>query len=354
MAFITDTCSNPNKMKHFRLFATVLLGAFLIAGCSRQTRTAHSPSDPLPSWNPGVTKTAIMEFVDASCEKLGEKFIPVADRVAVFDNDGTLWAEKPLYFQFYFAMDRVRQLAPEHPEWKTEQPFKAILDNDMETFASLGNGALTKMLVTANSGTTSAEFNQIVTEWFRKAEHPTYQRPFKDLVYQPMLELLNYLRDHQFKTFIVSGGGIEFIRDFSEDVYRIPKDQVVGTTMRTQFELKGDKAVIMRLPELDFYNDKEGKPVAIDKYIGRRPVFCAGNSDGDLQMMQYTASGDGPRFMLYVHHTDGEREWAYDRESSVGRLDKGLDEAMQRGWILADIKSDWKVVFPYELGEDPE
>lgn len=321
----------------------------LLAGCVQVAEQQDQVSDPLPSWNEGAVKTAINDFVESSVDPQGEGFITKPDRIAVFDNDGTLWAENPLYFQFYFAMDRIREMAPEHPEWNDMQPFRAVIEGDTETLMSLGSEALTKMVVTAHTGTTSDEFNSIVKHWIETARHPTLDRPYTDLVYQPMLELLDYLRANGFKTFIVSGGGIDFMRVFTEEVYGIPEDQVVGTSMKTEFVWDGDEGEINRLPELNFFNDKEGKPVAIDRHIGRRPVFCAGNSDGDLAMMQYTASGGGPRFMLYVHHTDGEREWAYDRESHVGHFDKGLDEAREKGWTLVDMARDWRVVFPFEL-----
>jgi len=328
------------------LLVTAIL---LMAGCTQVAEQQDQVSDPLPSWNEGAVKTAIRDFVKSSVDPQGEGFIPGPDRIAVFDNDGTLWAENPLYFQFYFAMDRIREMAPEHPEWNDMQPFRAVIEGDNETLMSLGNEALTKMVVTAHTGTTSDEFSSIVKHWIETARHPTLDRPYTDLVYQPMLELLDYLRANEFKTFIVSGGGIDFMRVFTEEVYGIPEDQVVGTSMKTEFIWDGEEGHIKRLSELNFFNDKEGKPVAIDRHIGRRPVFCAGNSDGDLAMMQYTASGGGPRFMLYVHHTDGNREWDYDRESHVGHFDKALDEASEKGWTLMDMARDWKVVFPFEL-----
>jgi hypothetical protein len=248
-------------------------------------------------------------------------------------------------------MDRVKDLAPQHPEWKTEQPFKADLDNDMGELMKYGEHGLLQIVMTTHAGNTTEEFEGIVKEWLSTARHPRFDRPYTDLVYQPMLELNMYLQNNNFKTFIVSGGGIEFMRPWVEQVYNIPRDQVVGSSIKTEFLIEEGEPVIRRLPEIDFIDDKEGKPVGINRFIGRKPVFCSGNSDGDLAMMQWTASGEGKRFMLYLHHTDSIREWAYDRDSSVGRLNKGLDEAEAKGWTVINMKEDWKFVYPYELKE---
>ena len=302
--------------------------------------------DPLPSWNEGKTKVAIINYVNDVTNIESESFIPVSERIATFDNDGNLWSEQPAYFQLFFAIDRIKALAPDHPEWKTQQPFKAVLDDDMKELAKHGEHGLLELVMASHAGMTTAEFEQIVKDWLATAKHPRFERPFTDLVYQPMLELLQYLRDNEFKTFIVSGGGIEFMRPWVEEVYGIPPDQVVGSSIKTEFDYNNGNPVIRRLAEIDFIDDKEGKPIGIHKFIGQKPVFASGNSDGDLQMMQWTASNKHKSFMLYLHHTDAEREWAYDRNSHIGKLDKGLDEAHEKGWTVVDMKNDWKVIYP--------
>ena len=308
-------------------------------------------TDPLPSWNEGVTKTAIIDFVTDVTKAESENFIDIADRIATFDNDGNLWSEQPAYFQLFFAIDRIKALAPQHPEWKTEQPFKAVLENNMEELAQQGEHGLVELVMASHAGNTTEEFEAIVKEWLATAKHPRFDRPYTDLVYQPMLELLDFLRANDFKTFIVSGGGIDFMRPWVEEVYGIPRNQVVGSIIVKEFVNEDGNPVIKRLGKLEFNNDKEGKPIGIQKFIGRKPVFASGNSDGDLQMLQWTASGDGLRFMLYLHHTDSIREWAYDRESHIGRLDKGLNEASEKGWTVTNMKDDWKVIYPFELAE---
>jgi len=308
-------------------------------------------TDPLPSWNEGVTKTAIIDFVTDVTKAESENFIDIADRIATFDNDGNLWSEQPAYFQLFFAIDRIKALAPQHPEWKTEQPFKAVLENNMEELAQQGEHGLVELVMASHAGNTTEEFEAIVKEWLATAKHPRFDRPYTDLVYQPMLELLDFLRANDFKTFIVSGGGIDFMRPWVEEVYGIPRDQVVGSIIVKEFVNEDGNPVIKRLGKLEFNNDKEGKPIGIQKFIGRKPVFASGNSDGDLQMLQWTASGGGLRFMLYLHHTDSIREWAYDRESHIGRLDKGLDEAKEKGWTVINMKEDWKVIYPFEFAE---
>src|SRR5262245_36755623 len=309
---------------------------------------AQAQKDPLPSWNEGTAKKSIVEFVKAVTAKGGKDYVAPAERVATFDNDGTLWAEQPLYFQLLFAMDRVKALAPGHPEWKDREPFASLLKGDVKGALAGGEKALVALVTATHSGMTTTEFEQIVKDWLATARHPRFQRPYTDLVYQPMLELLAYLRDNDFKTFIVSGGGVEFMRAFAERVYGIPPEQVVGSTGRQRFEVRDGKAILLKLPAVDFIDDKEGKPVAIQKFIGRRPILAFGNSDGDQQMLQWTAAGPGPRLMGLVHHTDGTREWAYDRQSHVGRLDKALDEARARGWTVVDMQRDWRIVFPFE------
>ncbi len=340
-------------MKHPIFFlsfvALIVTLGIVAAGCARQgdvTPVLEAVVDPLPSWNEGATKRSITEFVARVTDPASPAFVPEAERIATFDNDGTLWSERPAYFQLLFAIDRVKALAPEHPEWKTKQPFKAVLDGDMEALAAGGEHGLLELVMATHAGMTTVEFEAIVRDWLATARHPTTDRPYTEMVYQPMLELLDYLRANGFKTFIVSGGGIEFMRPWTEEVYGIPPEQVVGSSIKTSFEMRDDGPVLVRLPELDFIDDKEGTPVGIHSHIGRRPIAAFGNSDGDLQMLQWTAAGDGLSFCLYVHHTDAEREWAYDRDSHIGRLDKGLDEAAKRGWTVVDMKNDWKVVYP--------
>jgi phosphoglycolate phosphatase-like HAD superfamily hydrolase len=275
-------------------------------------------------------------------------FVPAPQRIATFDNDGTLWAEQPMYSQLLFALDRVKALAPQHPEWKDKEPFASLLKGEVKAALAGGEHAALEIVMATHAGITTAQFEQIVKDWIASARHPVTGRPYTRMVYQPMLELMSYLRANGFKTYIVSGGGIEFMRPWTEAVYGIPPEQVVGSSIQTQYELQDGKPVLMRLPKIDFIDDKAGKPVGINQHIGRRPLAAFGNSDGDLQMLQWTMAGEGPRFALFVHHTDAEREWAYDRESSVGKLDKGLDEAKARGWTVVDMKKDWKRIYPTE------
>jgi len=305
-------------------------------------------ADPLPSWNDGNAKRSIAAFVDKVTTSGSPDFVPPAERIATFDNDGTLWAEKPVYFQLLFALDRVKELAPQHPEWKDKEPFASLLEGDVKGALAGGDKALLEIVMATHAGMTTTEFETIVKDWIATARHPETKRPFTEMVYQPMLELLAYLRANGFKTFIVSGGGIEFMRPWSEAVYGVPPEQVVGSSIKTRFEMRDDGPVLVRLPEVSFIDDKEGKPVGINSHIGRRPVAAFGNSDGDLQMLQWATAGQGARFALLVQHTDAEREWAYDKDSSVGRLDKALTEANAKGWTVVDMKRDWKVVYPPE------
>jgi phosphoserine phosphatase len=304
--------------------------------------------DPLPSWNEGAAKAAIVGFVERATKPGGPDFVPPAERIAVFDNDGALWAEQPLYFQLAFALDRVKALAPQHPEWKDREPFASLLRGDAKAALAGGEHAIAEIVMATHAGMTTDEFAGIVADWVASARHPKSGRPYTEMVYQPMLELLAYLRANGFQTYIVSGGGVEFLRVWAERVYGIPPQQVVGSTIATRFELREGVPVLVREPKLDFIDDKAGKPVGIHKFIGRRPVLAFGNSDGDLQMLQWTAAGAGSRFMGVVHHTDAAREWAYDRDSHVGRLDAALDEARAKGWTVVDMKRDWKRVFPFE------
>lgn len=325
---------------------------FMMNACQSGAETLSEEGkvkDPLPSWNEGANKSAIVDFVETVTDSASADFVPRSARIAVFDNDGTLWTEQPIYFQFFFAMDRVRALSVDHPEWSEEQPYKAVLEGDLKTLSGFGMKELMQIIMTSHAGMTTDEFEEIVKDWIDTAKHPKLHRLYTDLVYQPMLELLAYLRANDFKTFIVSGGGIEFMRPWTEEVYGIPRDQVVGSSFKTEFLIQDGVPLIVRQPEIDFIDDKEGKPVGIWRFIGRRPIFCAGNSDGDLAMQQWTAGGSGANFMLYVHHTDGEREFAYDRSSHIGHFEKGLDEAKSKGWTLVSMKDDWKVIYPYQL-----
>jgi phosphoserine phosphatase len=300
----------------------------------------------MPSWNETVPKKAIVAFVDRVTKTGSPDFVPVNQRIATFDNDGTLWAEQPMYFQLFFAIDRVKALAPLHPAWKTQEPFASVLKGDMKGVPAGGEHGLAEIVMAAHAGNTTEEFEKIVNDWVTTAKHPRTGRLYTEMVYQPMLELLDYLRANGFKTFIVSGGGIEFIRPWAERVYGIPPEQIVGSSIETKFEMRDGKPVLVRLPKVDFVDDKEGKPVGINSHIGRRPIAAFGNSDGDLQMLQWTTAGAGLRFALIVHHTDENREWAYDRNSSIGKLDKALDEAAARGWTVVDMKKDWRTIFP--------
>jgi len=327
-------------------FSFALLG-FTLLGLA-QLASAQSV-DPLPSWNEGKSKQAIIQFVAKVTNEGSADFVPPAERIATFDNDGCLWSEQPMYFQLFFAIDRVKALAPQHPEWKEQEPFASLLKGDVKAALAGGEHAILEIVMATHAGMTTEEFELIVKEWLATAKHPTTKRHFTEMVFQPMLEVLTYLRANDFKTFIVSGGGIEFMRPWTEAVYGIPPEQVVGSSIKTQFEMRGDKPVLVRLPELSFIDDKEGKPVGINSHIGRRPIAAFGNSDGDLQMLQWTTAGEGARFALYVHHTDAEREWAYDRDSHIGRLDKGLDEAVEKGWTVVDMTQDWEVIYPYQM-----
>ncbi len=329
----------------------------LIYGCRQESvskpdlvtpENSVSP-DPLPSWNEGDTKNAIIDFVNRVTVDGSPDFVPVANRIATFDNDGNLWSEQPLYFQLSFALDRVKELASDHPEWKQKQPFKGVLEEDMNAVLASGTHGLLEIVMASHAGMSSLEFDRIVKNWLATSRHPRFNRPYTELVYQPMLELLDFLRDNEFKVFIVSGGGVEFMRSWVPEVYRIPSDRIVGSSIKTEFSYENGDARILRLPEIDFIDDKAGKPVGIHKFIGKKPIFASGNSDGDLQMLQYTASNSLPSFMLYLHHTDADREWAYDRKSHIGKLDKGLNEAADRGWTVIDMKRDWKLIYPFEL-----
>lgn len=308
--------------------------------------TTIQAQDPLPSWNEGAAKESVIAFVANVSREGSPAFVPPAERIATFDNDGTLWCEQPMYFQLFFAIHRVGVLAPQHPEWKDKEPFASLLKGDVKNAMAGGEQAVMEIVTVTHAGMTIEEFDMIVTEWITTAKHPITKRPLLDMVYQPMIELLAYLRANGFKTFIVSGGGIEFMRPWSERVYGILPEQVVGSSGKLKWEMVDGKPALMKLPAIDFIDDKEGKPIGIQKHIGRRPIAAFGNSDGDLQMLQWTDAGPGARFCLFVHHTDAEREFAYDRKSHIGQLDKGLDEAATNGWTVVDMKNDWKTIFP--------
>lgn len=307
--------------------------------------TTAAAADPLPSWNETATKQAIVAFVEKVTTEGSPDFVPPAERIATFDNDGTLWSEKPLYFQLLFAIDRVKALAPDHPEWKTEEPFASLLKGDLKGVFASGKEGLLKMVVATHTGMTVGEFSDVVSTWMKTARHPETGKPYPKMSYQPMLELLDYLRAHGFKTYIVSGGNIEFMRPWVEKTYGIPPEQVVGSNFQMKYEVRNGQPVLVQLAEISRFNNEAAKPVAIQNHIGRRPLMVFGNSDGDFEMLEWTTAVSGPRFGAFVHHTDAKREWAYDRNSSIGQLSRGLDEAPQRGWTLIDMKDDWKTVF---------
>lgn len=326
------------------LMVTVVSWGLLLTGCESAPDKAEN--DPLPSWNHGATKTAITDFVARVTKEGGPDYVPVADRIATFDNDGTLWVEQPNYTEAIFVNDRIERLAAQHPEWRTKQPFAAVLNHDMKALAASGEKGMVELLVVTHTGMTTEQFDQTVTDWIAQARHPRFKRPFTQCIYQPMVEVLNYLRAHGFKTYIVSGGEQEFMRPWTERAYGVPREQVIGSSFKTEFTMKDEVPVLMRLPQVDSIDDGPGKPANIGKFIGKRPIAAFGNSDGDQQMLEWTTAGSGARLAALVHHTDAEREYSYDRESKVGKLDKALDEAREKHWIVIDMKADWKNVFP--------
>ena len=331
-----------------KLLRTLLYSYLSFSVAILTVRPATAQSDPLPSWNDTAAKHNIESFVDRVTKEGGKDFVPPAERIATFDNDGTLWVESPVYTQIAFAFDRVKAMAPQHPEWKTTQPFKGVLEGDMKAVAATGEKGIVEITVATSTGMTNAEFEKSVSQWIATAHDRKFNRPYTELIYQPMVELLAYLRSNGFKTYIVSGGEQEFMRPWAEKAYGIPPEQVLGSTMKTQFEMRNGQPALMRLPQIGFIDDGPGKPVGINQFIGRRPILAFGNSDGDLQMLEWTAAGPGARLMLLVHHTDAVREYAYDRKSSVGQLDKALDEATAKGWTVVSMKDDWKKVFAFQ------
>ncbi len=323
------------------LAAAVVVG-LLLALATDFARAA----DPLASWHEGPAKTRIVGFVQAVTAQGGKDYVAPADRIAVFDNDGTLWSEQPMYFQLAFALDRARALAASHPEWMAKAAFKAAANGDLKSLAASGEKGLAEVVALTHAGTTSDEFAAVVREWAKSARHPRFKRPYTELTYQPMLELLDHLRANGFKTYIVSGGGVEFLRVVAQALYGVPPEQVIGSSIKTKYEVRDGKPVIVRLPEIDFIDDKAGKPVGIHKFIGKRPIAAFGNSDGDFEMLEYVTAGPGARLGMIVHHDDAEREFAYDRKGPFGKLDRGLDEAGKRGWTLVSMKKDWRTVYP--------
>ena len=331
------------------LLSSLAMLPVLSASLRSTSAVAQAQRDPLPSWNEGATKASILDFVARVTTQGGPFFVPAEQRIAPFDNDGTLWVEQPMYVQLAFALDRVKAMAPLHPEWKDKQPFKAVLEDDMKTLAESGERGLLELVLVTHAGMTTDEFAKIVSDWLATARHPRFKRPYTELVYQPMLELLAYLRANGFKTFIASGGGIEFMRPWTERIYGVPPEQVIGSSIKTRFEMRDGTPLLFRLPDLNFIDDKTGKPIGINEHIGRRPIAAFGNSDGDLEMLQWTTLGaSGARFGLIVHHTDAEREYAYDRQSHFGKLDVALDAAAVNKWTVVDMKKDWKRIFAFD------
>ena len=330
-----------------RMLLSTLAASAVLAGPLRP-QSGWAQTDSLPSWNDGPAKASIVDFVARVTAQGGPDFVPVDQRIAVFDNDGTLWCEQPMYVQLAFILDRVKAMAPLHPEWKDTQPFKAVLEGDLRALAASGERGMVELGMATHAGMTTAEFEKIVSDWLATARHPRFKRPYTEIVYQPMLELLAYLRANGFKTFIVSGGGIEFMRPWSEKVYGVPPEQVVGSSIKTRFEMRDSAPVLFRLPQVNFIDDGPGKPVGINEHIGRRAIAAFGNSDGDLEMLQWTTLSGGVRLGLIVHHTDADREFAYDRQSHFGKLDKALDAAALNKWTVVDMKRDWKRIFAFE------
>jgi phosphoglycolate phosphatase-like HAD superfamily hydrolase len=348
--FMVKPNESNMKLLFIFFFAFVVLS---IQSCKESQPPDHqvaehttTQADPLPSWNEGASKKSIIDFVTKTTTECNPDFVPVRDRIACFDNDGTLWSEQPMYFQLAFAIDEIKRMAPQHPEWKTKQPLKALLEGDIHAVLVGGEPALMEIMKVTHSGMTTEAFEKSVKDWIRTARHPKTGTEYTSMVYQPMLELLDYLRGSGFKTFIVSGGGVDFMRPWMEQVYGIPPDQIVGSSGKVKYEVMDGKPTLTKMPEVNFIDDKEGKPIGIHQYIGKRPVFTAGNSDGDYAMLQWTTSSPGPRFGMIVHHTDSIREVAYDRGSHIGKLEKGLDDAMKNNWVLVSMKDDWKIVFP--------
>jgi phosphoglycolate phosphatase-like HAD superfamily hydrolase len=324
------------------------LAALLVLVLGAWATSVLAEADPLPSWNEGAAKQSIVDFVARVTKEGGPDYVAPKDRVATFDNDGTLWVEQPIYTQFAFAMDQVKRQANQHPEWSTKEPFKSVIAGDLKALAAMGEKGMLEIVAATHSGMTTVEFNETVSDWLNIAKHPRFNALYTDLVYQPMLELLDYLRANGFRTFIVSGGGVEFMRNFTEETYGVPPEQVIGSSGVTEYQMRDAGPVLVKQPKVLFVDDGPGKPEGINHFIGRQPIFAFGNSDGDKQMLEWTAGCRRLCFMGLVHHTDGTREYAYDRQSAVGKLDKALDEALAKGWTVVDMKNDWKTIFPQQ------
>jgi hypothetical protein len=325
-----------------------LLAAMLVWMAAIASNTARA-ADPLPSWNETAAKKAIVAFVEKVTREGSSDFVPISERIATFDNDGTLWAEQPMYFQLLFALDRVKVLAPQHPEWKTNEPFASLLKGDVKAALAGGDKAILQIVMATHAGMTTEAFEEIVNAWIATARHPTTGKPLTEMVYQPMLELLAYLRANGFKTFIVSGGGIEFMRPWTEKIYGVPPEQVIGSSIKTKYEMRDGKPVLVRLREINFIDDKAGKPVGINSHIGRRPIAAFGNSDGDREMLEWTQGGGGARLMMLVHHDDAKREWAYGPNSKIGTFsDSLMAEANRKGWTVISMKNDWNRIFRFD------
>jgi hypothetical protein len=341
----TFTVETRERMKRSNSLPLKVFVAFVLALAA----TVTHGQDPLPSWNDGSPKESIIEFIAKVTKQDSADFVPPAERIAVFDNDGSLWSEQPMYVQLAFALDRVKALAPQHPEWKTRKPFASLLKGDVKGALAGGDRAILEIVTATHAGMTTEEFKRIVKDWIGTARHPKTGRLYTEMVYQPMLELLAYLRVNGFKTFIVSGGGIEFMRPWTERVYGVPPEQVVGSSIKTKYEVRDGNRVLLRLPEMNFIDDRSGKPVGINSHIGRRPIAAFGNSDGDQQMLEWTQAGGGARLMMLVHHDDAKREWAYGAESRIGTFSDALiREARKNGWTVISMKNDWRRIFPFE------
>jgi hypothetical protein len=336
-----------NRRVLLAMAATVAILSGAVLPALKQAQAQPQP-DPLPSWNDGASKLAITGFVARVTRQGGPDFVAPAERIATFDNDGTLWVEHPMYVQMAFVLDRVKALAPLHPEWQDTQPFKAVLEGDMKTLADSGEHGLLELGMATHAGMTTEEFEKIVTDWLATARDPRFKRPYTELSYLPMIEVLAFLRANGFKTFIVSGGGVEFMRPWTERIYGVPPEQVVGSSIKTRFQMRDGRPELFRLPEINFIDDKAGKPIGINEFIGRRPIAAFGNSDGDLEMLQWTTMSGGARLGLLVHHTDAKREYAYDRDTFFGRLDKALDAAAMNHWVVVDMKNDWNRIFTFD------
>lgn len=342
-------CRSARRTLCLAVLALALGGAgsqYAAGGQDLASSSKVEHHDALPSWRPTPARDAIVSFVERITTPGSPDFVPPAQRIAVFDNDGCLWAEQPAYFQLLFAIDRIKAMSKDHPEWDDLEPYKSVLAGDLHALGSQGKQGLLEILAATHAGLTTDQFAAVVNEWLASAKHPSTGRPYTEMVYQPMLELLAYLRAHDFKTFIVSGGGVEFIRVFAEQVYGIPPEQVVGSSGVVTFEVRDGTPTLVKQPKIEFVDDGPGKPVGINRFIGRRPVLAFGNSDGDFQMLEYTTGGDGARMGVLIHHDDADREWAYDRDSHIGKLARGLDEALARGWLVVGMKDNWLRIFP--------